>query len=89
MIGSAYYIAPEVLKKKYSSKCDLWSVGVIAYIALCGVPPFNGTSDKDIIASIRVGKPGFTEPVWKTISDAAKDFIKKLLNIDPEQRPTA
>jgi calcium-dependent protein kinase len=89
MIGSSYYIAPEVLAKRYNNKCDLWSVGVITYIALSGVPPFNGSSDKDIIASIRVGKPGFSEPVWKSISDAAKEFIKKLLTVDPEQRPSA
>jgi calcium-dependent protein kinase len=89
MIGSSYYIAPEVLAKKYNNKCDLWSVGVITYIALSGVPPFNGSSDKDIIAAIRAGKPGFSEPVWKSISDAAKEFIKKLLTVDPEQRPSA
>ena len=87
--GTPNYIAPEVLAKKYNNKCDLWSVGVITYIALSGVPPFNGSSDKDIIAAIRVGKPGFSEPVWKSISDAAKEFIKKLLTVDPEQRPSA
>jgi len=83
MVGSSYYIAPEVLARNYNNKCDLWSIGVITYIALCGVPPFNGSSDQEIVAAIRAGKPGFSEPVWKSISDSGKDFIKKLLTVDP------
>lgn len=74
-LGTPYYIAPEVLKKKYGSKCDIWSCGVIAYIVLCGVPPFNGDSEKEIIQKVKEGRVSFSSPVWKGISQEAKDFI--------------
>ena len=44
-LGTPYYIAPEVLAKAYGAKCDIWSCGVITYIVLSGIPPFNGSSD--------------------------------------------
>jgi calcium-dependent protein kinase len=52
-IGTAYYIAPEVLAKKYNEKCDVWSCGVILYIMLCGYPPFRGSTEKEILNNIR------------------------------------
>ena len=80
-IGTPYYIAPEVLNHKYGKECDVWSVGVMAYIILSGIPPFNGSSDAEIMAAIK--------KVWKNVSQNAKDFITSLLVFDVAKRPTA
>ena len=58
--GTAYYIAPEVLEGSYTEKCDIWSSGVILYVLLCGVPPFNGANDDEIIKKVKEGKFAYT-----------------------------
>jgi calcium-dependent protein kinase len=63
-LGTPYYIAPEVLNKKYNEKCDLWSCGVITYIILSGIPPFNGQNDQEIMKKVRAGKFSFSDPCW-------------------------
>jgi serine/threonine protein kinase len=55
-LGTPYYIAPEVLAKSYGAKCDIWSIGVITYIILSGIPPFNGASDQEIMKKVKLGK---------------------------------
>merc|ERR1712166_1224204 len=87
-IGTPYYIAPEVLAKKYNKECDIWSLGVMTYIVLSGIPPFNGASDDDIMKAIKKGSFDFNNAVWKGISADAKDFITQLLTYSPERRPT-
>ena len=73
--GTAYYIAPEVLSGNYDYRCDLWSIGVIIYIMLCGHPPFNGSSDPEIIRKVKLGKYSFNDPIWKKVSAEAMDLI--------------
>ena len=86
LIGSAYYIAPEVLSRNYTEKCDVWSCGIIMYILLTGRPPFNGSSEEEIMKKIKVGNFDMTKYPWGIISKEAKDLIKKLLQIDPNKR---
>ena len=78
-----------MLKKNYSEKCDIWSIGVVMYVLLCGYPPFNGANDKAIIESVLKGKYSLDEPEWDDISEEAKDLIKKLLDYDPAKRISA
>jgi len=88
-VGTPYYVAPEVLRREYTNSCDIWSIGVISYILLCGYPPFYGDSDTQIFESVRVGKFDFPSPEWDDISDSAKEFVISLLQKNPSSRPTA
>jgi len=67
----------------------MWSLGVMAYIILSGIPPFNGGSDDDIMKSIKKGSFNFNNSAWKGVSKEAKDFITDLLTYIPSKRPTA
>ena len=88
MYGTPYYIAPEVLQGNYTEKCDLWSIGVMLYIMLCGSPPFNG-SDDQIIAKVKKGNWTFRGQAWSTISDEAKDLVTKLMEKNVNERLSA
>lgn len=79
IIGSSYYIAPEVLSKSYNEKCDLWSCGVIMYILLCASPPFSGRNDNEIIENIKKGYYDLESSAWQKVSNEAKHLIKNLL----------
>jgi len=90
-VGTPYYIAPEVLARSYTKACDLWSIGVITYILLCGYPPFNGDSDVAIFERVKRGltSRSFPKEDWDDISAEAKAFIQNLLSLDPMARMTA
>ena len=88
-VGTPYYIAPEVIKKKYDIKCDLWSCGIILYILLCGYPPFDGDNDQEIMKNVAESEFNFDGEEWVEISKEAKNLIKKLLRRDPKSRISA
>jgi len=85
-VGTAYYIAPEVIKKKYDKQCDVWSCGVILYIFLCGYPPYEGEEDEDIINAILDENLEFPIEEWDHISKEASDLVSKMLHKDPQKR---
>ncbi len=84
-----YYLSPEVISGVYDEKCDIWSLGVILYILLCGYPPFNGSTKEQIIQTIQAGVYDFPENEWEDVSDEAKSLVKAMLTYDSEQRPSA
>jgi len=88
-VGSSYYMAPEVLKRKYDEKCDLWSIGVIFYILLTGRPPFDGNDDDEILKNVEKGVYDKTTYPYPSLSSLAKDLINKLLQYDPKKRISA
>lgn len=88
VVGSSYYVAPEVLKKSYTEACDLWSLGVIVYMLLSGAPPFYGKNDEAIKASIVQGEYTFPHELFRDVSDEAMSFVSTLLSYNIEHRYT-
>lgn len=90
--GTPSYVAPEILRgERYGEKVDLWSLGVIAYILLCGYAPFASTSGNqgDLFRAIVSGRYFFDSPYWDGVSPGAKDLIRGLLTVDPASRLSA
>ena len=87
-VGTAYYIAPEVLEGFYDEKCDIWSAGIILYILLCGYPPFNGDDDDEIMKCVKTKIFSYPEEEWNSVSDDAKNLINRIL-VDANIRPNA
>ncbi|KAK9122965.1 hypothetical protein Sjap_012567 [Stephania japonica] len=89
VVGSPYYVAPEVLRKRYGPESDVWSAGVIIYILLSGVPPFWAESEQDIFEQVLHGDLDFSSDPWPSISESAKDLVRRMLVRDPRRRLTA
>ena len=85
--GTPGYVAPEVLAQKpYGKSVDVWSIGVISYILLCGYPPFYDENDANLFAQILKGEFEFDSPYWDDISAEAKEFIRCLMCVDVDKR---
>ncbi|KAI8009683.1 Calcium-dependent protein kinase 19 [Camellia lanceoleosa] len=89
IVGSAYYVAPEVLRRRYGKEIDIWSAGVILYILLSGVPPFWAETEKGIFDAILKGEIDFDSQPWPSISRSAKDLVRRMLTQDPKKRITS
>ncbi|KAI8804135.1 kinase-like domain-containing protein [Cladochytrium replicatum] len=88
--GTPGYVAPEVLQRQgYGHEVDLWSLGVITYILLCGYPPFYDKNNVKLFKQIMSGEYVFDRPWWDPVSEIAKDFIRHLLVLSPKARYTA
>ncbi|KAA8498277.1 Calcium-dependent protein kinase 2 [Porphyridium purpureum] len=88
-VGTPVYVAPEVLMGKYNEKCDVWSLGVILYILLCGRPPFYGKTEHDELRATLEGKYDMTRDPWPRISKEAKELVSAMLTMDINKRPRA
>ncbi|CAL9086487.1 unnamed protein product [Musa textilis] len=89
IVGSPYYMAPEVLKRSYGPEIDIWSAGVILYILLCGVPPFWAETEQGVAKSILRGVIDFECEPWPSVSESAKNLVRQMLEPDPKLRLTA
>eukprot|EP00775_Hariotina_reticulata_P006118 gene6118-6357_t len=88
-VGTARYVAPEVLNQDYDRLSDIWSAGVVMYILLCGRPPFKGSTETGTLRQVKAGTYKFADEVWTHVHDSAKDMLAHMMVVDPSQRWTA
>lgn len=89
VVGTSYYMAPEVLSGRYNEKCDIWSCGVVMYIFLAGSPPFPGQTEKEIEANIERAQVSFEGEEWTDVSEEAQAFVLRMLTKAQVLRPSA
>ncbi|KAL4497962.1 hypothetical protein ABPG72_014819 [Tetrahymena utriculariae] len=90
LVGSAYYIAPEILKRKgYNEKVDIWSLGIVFYLLITGSTPYNSETTTEIFEEIKKYQLTFDDPLWEKFSNECKDLLSKMLNPQPNKRISA
>ncbi|CAG9322911.1 unnamed protein product [Blepharisma stoltei] len=87
-VGTPAYMAPELIKGKYDEKCDVWSLGITLYAMLSGSPPFVLSNEQEIYNRIKNNQINMTEGCWASVSEDAKDCVRKMLTKNPINRPT-
>ncbi|KAK2920159.1 serine/threonine-protein kinase 33 [Channa argus] len=88
--GTLIYMAPEMMSGGgYSQWCDVWSIGVVMYMLLCGEPPFVSKTKESLLAEIMKKEVKFNQPIWAKVSDGAKNLLTCLLKVDPAYRMSA
>lgn len=87
-IGTPAYMAPEILveEARYGPAVDVWSMGVILYVILCGYPPFDDSDLGVLKSKIKKGIFSFLPEDWNEISEEAKSLVTKMLTVDPKMR---
>ena len=88
-VGTPYYVAPEVLDKKYGKECDIWSIGIITYVLLTGCPPFQAKSLPELFKRIRSCNLKYMKADFEKLSKECSSFVKSLLRVDINERLTA
>lgn len=87
--GIPSYVAPEILSKQpYSLACDMWSVGIVTYVLLCGYSPFYDEKNDELFRKIKSGRFHFHSDYWGSVSEQAQSFVSSLLVVDPARRAT-
>ncbi|UKK02090.2 calcium-dependent protein kinase [Theileria orientalis] len=89
LVGTPYYVAPEVLLGNYDKACDIWSAGVIMFILLVGYPPFHGSNNAEILRNVKRGSIKFIPKHWSHVSKSAMDLITRCLSYVPGTRISA
>jgi len=88
-VGTPWYVAPEVLQRRYGREIDFWSAGAMMYMLLSATPPFEGDTDQEIVQKVAKGKFSFTGPRWESIMPETKNLVGYFMEKDPEARLSA